>query len=66
MKEMVSEEVPVVGPVFYDIFSKDLEANLNLLLQNFISRFNGVLNNDEEGALIRMVCRSIPFKLSEF
>lgn len=63
---MVSEEVPMVGPVFYDIFSNDLEADLNLLLQNFISRFNGVLNNDEEGALIRTVCRIIPFKLSEF
>ena len=62
----MSKVVPVVGPMLYDIFSNDVEADLNLLLQKFISRINGVLNNDEDRALIRTVGRSISFKLSEF
>lgn len=66
MKDMVSKEVPVLGSMFYYIFSNDLEADLNLLLQKFSSRINGVVNNDEDGALIRTVGRSSPFKLSEF
>lgn len=63
---MVSKEVPVVGSTLYYIFSSDLEADLNLLLQKFSSGINRALNNDEDRALIRMVGRSIPFKLREF
>lgn len=47
-------------------FSNDLEADLNLLLQELNSRINGVMNNGEGGALIRMVGTSSPLKLHFF
>lgn len=63
---MVSGEVPVVVSMLYYIFSNDLEADLNLLLQKFSSRITGVVNNDEDGALIERLVEAARSNLVNF
>lgn len=66
LKEMVSKKLLVAGSMSCYIFSNDLKADPNLLLQKFSSRINGIVNNDKDGALISTVCTSSLFKPSEF